>query len=67
MHGQAQHLGEDAHGGLAGVDLPVGVGGEANGGVQGHEGVHAGQSQGIERQPALEALQGVDGKESQGI
>ena len=33
--GQARHLGEVAHRRLAGVRLPVGVGGEAGGGVEG--------------------------------
>ena len=41
--GQAGHLGEIAHGRFAAVVLPVGVGGEADGGVPGQERRHVGQ------------------------
>ena len=35
MKGQAGHLGQVAHRRLAGIVLPVGVGGEAGGGIEG--------------------------------
>ena len=40
---QAGHLGEIAHGGFGRVELPVGIGGEAGGGVECQIGSHAGQ------------------------
>ena len=41
MDHQRHHLGEIGHGGFAGVALPVGVGGEARGGVEGQVGLSA--------------------------
>ena len=35
LHGEPHHLGDVLHGGLAAVGLPVGVGDEADGGVEG--------------------------------
>ena len=45
---QAGHLGEIAHGGFGRVELPVGVGGEAGGGVPGQIGAHAGKCCGFQ-------------------
>ena len=38
VRGEAEHLGEIAHRGLGRVGLPVGVGGEGDGGVEGEVG-----------------------------
>ena len=56
---QAGHLGEIAHGGFGRVELPVGVGGEAGGGVPGQVGADAGEMLRIPGQVRLQALDGV--------
>ena len=43
VRGEAEHLGEIAHGGLGRVGLPVGVGGEGDGGVEGEVGRYVGE------------------------
>ena len=60
LAGQADHLRQDTHRLLAAVALPVGVGDEADGGVEARIGAHAHHAFGIEREPALQALQAVD-------
>ena len=71
MRGQAGHLGEIAHGGFGRIGLPVGVGGEAGGGVPGQVRSNCGQALRIPGQHMLcSALDGVgqqhgDGREAQ--
>ena len=67
---KAGHLGEIAHGGFGRVGLPVGVGGEAGGGVPGQVGAHAGEVLRVPGQDSLQPLDGVgdhhaDGGEAQ--
>ena len=50
---QAHHLGEIAHGGFGRIGLPVGVGGEGDGGVEGECRRHARQMLRIPWQQAL--------------
>ncbi|KAG0763588.1 hypothetical protein G6F22_018396 [Rhizopus arrhizus] len=67
LHRQRQHLRQVAHRGFAAVALPVGVGDEADGGVQGRvrrHGAHAGR---VQRQHALEPLQAVDDHDAQDV
>ena len=59
LHRQAEHLGQVAHGGLAAVALPVGIGNEADGGVQGRIRRYRTHTRRVERQQALESLQQV--------
>ena len=60
---EADHLGEVAHRRLAAVGLPVGVGHEADRGVERQVGHDAGQVGRVERQRTLHPLQGVDREE----
>ena len=60
---ERQHLREVAHRRLRHVDLPVGVGGEARGGVEGVPGVHARDVRGVQGQVALQAQDRVDEEE----
>ena len=64
MHGEAEHLGQMAHRGLAAVVLPVGVGDEADGGVEREIGRHGVEAAGIERQEILQPLQRVERQEA---
>ncbi len=64
VHGEAEHLGQMAHRGLAAVVLPVGVGDEAHRGVEGEVRRHGVEAARIERQKALQPLQGVERQES---
>ena len=48
VDGQTRHLGQVAHGGLAAVVLPVGVGSEAGGGIPGQERGHIREVLGVE-------------------
>ncbi len=57
VHGEAEHLSEMAHRGLAAVVLPVGVGDEADGGVEREVGRDRVEPARIERQKVLQALQ----------
>ena len=64
VHGKAEHLGQMAHRGLAAIVLPVGVGDEADRGVEREirrDGVEAAR---IERQQILQPLQGVERQEA---
>jgi hypothetical protein len=67
LHGEAQHLGEIAHGALAAVALPVRVGGEAHRGVERRVRRHRRQPLRIERQDALQPLQQVDGQQAEDV
>jgi hypothetical protein len=60
VEGEADHLDEVAQRALAAVVLPVGVGGEAHGGVEGEVRRHAGLALRVERQDALGALEQVE-------
>ena len=59
VKGQAGHLRQIAHGLLAGIVLPVGVGGEAGGGVEGQLRLDIGQALRVEERalPLLGALE----------
>ena len=59
LHGERRHLGEVAQRRFAAVGLPVGVGDETDGGVEGQLLFHRAHIGGIERQHALHALQQV--------
>ncbi len=65
LHCQPGQLHQMAHGGLARVGLPVGVGDEGGGGVERLVRVECAESQG-QRQPVLEPLQGVEEEHSGG-
>ena len=64
---QAQHLGEVAHRRLAAVPLPVGIAGEADGGVEGRVGRHRSEALGVQRQAALEALEQVHDQQAREV
>ena len=64
VHGEAEHLSEIAHRGLAAVVLPVGVGDEAARRVEGEVGRDGVKAARIERQHVLEALQRVERQEA---
>jgi hypothetical protein len=53
LHRETQHLGKVAHGGLAGIALPIGIGGETDGRVEGRIRTDAGHCLRIEGQPDL--------------
>ena len=59
LHREPRHLREVAHGRLAGVALPVGIGDEAHRGVEGRVGREGGELLRVERQPCLQALQHI--------
>jgi len=54
--GEANHLGEIAHGGLGRIELPVSVGGEAGGGVPGEIRPHGGKPLRIPGQKVFAAV-----------
>ena len=60
---QGQHLREVAHRRLGNVDLPVGIGGEADGRVEGHRRAHVGDVGRVEGQMTLQAQDHVDEQE----
>ena len=64
MDGEAEHLGEMTHRRLAAVVLPIGVGDEADRGVEGEIGRHPGELLRIERQHTLQPLQRVERQEA---
>ena len=64
LDGQPRHLREEAHRRFAAVGLPVRIGHEADGGIEGQIGGDGGESVGIERQESLEPLQQINGKKS---
>ena len=59
LHRQRQHLRQVAHRRFAAIALPVGVGDEADGGVEGRVGADAGHAGRVERQHNLQALQRI--------
>ena len=67
LHRQAQHLGQVAHGRFAAIALPVGVGDEADGGVEGRIRADVGHRLRIERQPELQPLQGIDRQHTEDV
>ena len=60
LHRQARHLGQVAHGGLAAVELPVGVGDEADGGVEGQVGRNRALARRVQGQELLDAQESVE-------
>ncbi len=62
VKGQAGHLGQIAHGLLARVVLPVGIGGEAGSSVEGQLRLHVGQALRVEERPLplLGALERIE-------
>jgi hypothetical protein len=67
LDGQAGHLHQIGHGALAAVVLPVRVGHEAGGGVEGEIRRHRAHAHRIERQHGLEALKGVENNEAKQV
>ncbi len=67
LHREPEHLGEVAQGGLAAVGLPVGVGGEADRGVERELGRHRAEARRVERQHALQPLQRVDDEQAEEV
>ena len=67
LHRQAEHLGQVAHRRFAAIALPVGVGDEADGGVEGRIRADVGHRLGIQRQPELQPLQGIDRQRAEGV
>ncbi|MPL86093.1 hypothetical protein SDC9_32069 [bioreactor metagenome] len=63
LHRQTGHLREIAELRLAGIGLPVGVGDEADRGVEGQISRHAGNAVGVHRQGALQAQDRIEGNE----
>ena len=64
VHGEADHLGQMAHRRLAGIVLPVGVGDEADRGVEGEIRRHAIEAARVQRQQALEPLDPVENQKA---
>ena len=64
MHGQTSHLRQIAHGGLAAVVLPVGVGDEARRGVEGEVRRHGALAGRVVGQHVLEPQQRVEHQEA---
>jgi hypothetical protein len=67
LHRERGQLGQIAHGALAAVGLPVGVGGEAHGRVERKVGRHRPKPLRVEREESLQALNPVHGKESERV
>ena len=67
LHGEPGHLGEMAHRRLAAVVLPVGVGDEGDGGVEGELRRHRGHASRVERQPALQPLERVEDEDAREV
>ena len=64
LHGEAEHLRQMAHRRLAAVELPVGVGQEADRGVEGEVGRDRPLAGGIERQHGLQPQDRVEQQEA---
>ena len=64
VHGEAEHLGEMTHRRLAAVVLPVGVGDEADRGVEGEIGRDRVEAPRVQRQDVLQPLQRVEREEA---
>ena len=67
LHRQAGHLHQIGHGALAAVVLPVRVGHEAGGGVEGEVWRHRAHAHRIVRQHGLEALEGIEHDEAEQV
>ena len=64
LHRQTEHLHEVGHRAFAAVVLPVGVGGEAHGSVEGEVGRHSRLASRIEWQRALQAQERIEQQEA---
>ena len=64
VHGEAEHLGQMAHRRLAAIVLPVGVGDEADRGVEGEIRRHGVEAARVQRQQALQPLDGVENEKA---
>ena len=67
LHREPGHLREIAHRGLARVALPVGVGDETDGRVEGGVGADVREALRIQRQPSLQALQDIERERPEGV
>ena len=67
LHCQRQRLREVAHGRLAGVALPVGIGDKTHRSVECRVRRYGWHARGIQRQPDLQALQRIDHQQAQHI
>ena len=67
LHRQRQHLREVAHGALAAVALPIGVGDKADGRVEGRVRRHGSHALRVERQHGLPTLQRIHGQHAQAV
>ena len=67
LHRQGEHLGQVAHRRFAAVALPVGVGDEADRGVERRVGRDRAEALWVERQHALQALHGVGEHEAEDV
>ena len=67
LDGQSGHLGEGRHGGLTAIGLPVGVGHEADGGIERQMRRQALEALRVQRQPALQTQHGVEQQEARQI
>ena len=65
VSGEASHLGEMTHRRFAGIGLPIGVGDETDGGVEGEIGGDSGARRGVERQEGLTSLDGIKREEAE--
>jgi hypothetical protein len=64
VDGEAEHLGQIAHRRLAAVVLPVGVGDEADGGVEREVRRHGAETARVQREKILQPLDRVEREES---
>ena len=64
MHGEAEHLGQMTHRRLAAIVLPIGVGDEAHRRVKCEVRRHRVEAARVQREKALQPLQGVEREES---
>ena len=67
LGGETHHLREIAQRALAAIVLPVGVGGKADGGIEGEVWCNGRHACRVERQQALEAHERVDTQEARGV
>ena len=67
LGGEAHHLGQIAQRAFAAVVLPIGVGGEADSGIESEVWCHGRHARRVERQQPLEAHERVDAQEARGV
>ncbi len=67
LHREPQGLAQIAQGGLARIGLPVRVGDEADGGIEGQRVIHGPKPLGVQRQMHLELQKDQKEKEAQGV